>query len=118
MAKRKKSLRQQRYELNKKAKVGEQISCTVCETVFIKKQWQQVFCCPECKDKYWNNKKDRHRAGYHHQYNIDHPERLERIGIYKDSDGKFGHYDEDGNFYTFEEEETWANECENPQLGI
>lgn len=29
-------------------------------------------------------KKDRHRPGYYREYNLAHPERLERIGIYPD----------------------------------
>lgn len=66
------------YELNKAAKVGEQITCPVCGTVFNKKQYSQAFCCKECKDSYWNKKGDRHKEGYYSDYNMKHPERLER----------------------------------------
>ncbi len=47
---------------------------------------------------------------------MKHPERLERVGIYKE-DGKFGHYDEDGNFWSFEEEAIEFASCENPIEG-
>ena len=51
------------------------------------------------KAKKKGKKKDRHRPGYYHDYNIAHPERLERIGIYRDDvSGKLGHFDDDGNF--------------------
>ena len=115
---RKKSKRQLQYESNKAAKVGETIVCPICGTSFAKKQWQQAFCCTQCKDRYWNEKKDRHRKGYYHDYNVKHPERLERIGIYRNEEGKFGHYDDDGDFWTFEEESWEYGSCENPQLGI
>lgn len=46
------------YSLNKAAKVGEELSCPSCGTVFIKSSYQQVFCKSRggtiCKDKYWN----------------------------------------------------------------
>ncbi len=73
-----KSKRQQAYEKNKVAKVGENITCPVCKNVFKKVQWQQAFCCGKCKDDFWNNKSDRHKKGYYHKYNKEHPERLER----------------------------------------
>jgi predicted nucleic acid-binding Zn ribbon protein len=68
-----------RYNTNKAAKVGTEIICPVCGKHFIKKYYQQAFCSTECKDKYWNQK--RKGNGYFKQYNKDHPERLERIGI-------------------------------------
>jgi predicted nucleic acid-binding Zn ribbon protein len=68
-----------RYDINKSAKVGTEIICPVCGKRFIKKSYQQAFCSTECKDKYWNQK--RKGNGYFKQYNIEHPERLERIGI-------------------------------------
>ena len=64
-------------------------------------------------------KKDRHRPGYYHDYNIAHPERLERIGIYRDDvSGKLGHFDDDGNFWTFEDEQCYYDMCEDPTMGI
>lgn len=115
----KKSKRQLQYLTNKETKVGNEIICPICGTHFIKKQWQQAFCTNTCKNEYWNAKGDRHKdKNYYHNYNVKHPHRLERIGIYKDENGKFGHYDENGNFYTFEEESLEFGSCENPILGI
>lgn len=115
---RKKSKRQLQYESNKAAKVGETIVCPICGTSFTKKQWQQAFCCTQCKDTYWNAKGDRHTSDYYQEYNKKHPERLERIGIYPNEEGKFGHYDDEGNFTTFEYEQMCMDFCDNPQLGI
>lgn len=70
--------RNQQYKANKQAKTGETIICPVCGEAFVKKQYSQAFCCGECKDKFWNKKGDRHRAGYHREYNKKHPERIER----------------------------------------
>lgn len=46
------------YNLNKEAKVGDEIKCPSCKAKFIKKSYQQVFCKTKkgskCKDKYWN----------------------------------------------------------------
>ena len=67
------------YKANKAAKVGETIKCTYCGTPFVKKSYQQAFCCTECKDKWWNQK--RRDNGYFRRYNLEHPERLERVGI-------------------------------------
>jgi len=69
------SKRKLQYESNKKAKIGEEITCPICSEVFVKKTYQQAFCCGKCKDAYWNNKKDRHRNGYYTEYNQKHPER-------------------------------------------
>lgn len=106
------------YKINKIAKVGENISCPFCGKTFIKKQYSQSFCCSTCKDGYWNRKKDRHRPGYYQEYNEAHPERLERIGIHQDENGKFGHFDSEGNWWTFEQEQSYFDMCENPILGI
>lgn len=70
--------RKERYKLNKDAKVGEEITCPVCNDTFVKKQYSQTFCCGQCKDKYWNAKKDRHRAGYYEEYDSQRPERMKR----------------------------------------
>lgn len=48
------------YKINKESKCGEVIECPVCHTKFTKKQYSQAFCCSRCKDKYWNDKGDRH----------------------------------------------------------
>lgn len=109
--------RKEQYTLNKLAKVGDEIVCPICGEHFIKKQWQQAFDDGKCKDAYWNAKKDRHKKGYYHKYNMAHPERLERIGIYKEN-GKFGRYDEDGIFRPFAEETIMYNECEDPTIGF
>ena len=48
----------ERYNLNKKAKVGETCVCPSCNTDFEKTNYQQAFCKSKggtkCKDKYWN----------------------------------------------------------------
>jgi len=47
-----------RYELNKKAKVGDELICPSCHSRFTKTNYQQAFCKTQtgtkCKDKYWN----------------------------------------------------------------
>lgn len=110
--------RKQTYKLNKTLKVGDELTCPICKTKFIKKQWQQAFCCGTCKDKFWNDKPDRHKdPNYHHFYNMKHPERLERVDIFQDDLGEFGYYNEDDEFVSFREEyETFAM-CENPIEG-
>ena len=75
----KKSKRRLQYESNKSSKTGEMIVCPICGKQFIKKSYQHAFCCSECKDAYWNNKKDRHKAGYYTKYNQKHSERYERL---------------------------------------
>ena len=66
------------YSLNKTSKIGEELICPICNKSFIKKQYAQVFCSNECKNRYWNKKGDRHKKGYYHKYNQEHSERLER----------------------------------------
>ena len=48
----------QRYERNKKLKVGDACDCPSCGTTFTKEHYQQKFCKSKggtiCKDKYWN----------------------------------------------------------------
>ena len=70
------------YKNNKSAKVGTEVECPTCHKRFIKKSYQQAFCCKDCKDKFWN--RTRKSNGYFSRYNAEHPERLERIGIYLD----------------------------------
>lgn len=75
------SKRQQRYIANKEAKCGTEISCAVCRTTFIKKQYSQAFCCSQCKDAYWNAKGDRHSdPDYYRRYNHRQPNAKERVG--------------------------------------
>lgn len=70
------------YKLGKEAKVGDTISCANCRKTMVKVQWANVFCCPACKDAYWNKKGDRHKDDeYYKKYNMKHPDRLLRIGI-------------------------------------
>ena len=48
----------ERYNINKSAKVGEELVCPSCCETFIKVSYQQAFCKTkpktQCKDKYWN----------------------------------------------------------------
>lgn len=78
----KKNKRKLQYEVNKDAKVGEEITCPICSQKFIKRQYSQAFCCSKCKDGYWNAKGDRHRAGYYKKYDNKHPERKLRRALY------------------------------------
>ena len=72
--------RKEQYNSNKAAKVGETIVCPVCGSTFVKKSYQQAFCCGKCKDAYWNKKGDRHKnPNYHSEYNRAHPERYGRL---------------------------------------
>lgn len=71
--------RNQQYKANKEAKVGETIICPVCGRAFVKKQYSQAFCDSTCKDNFWNKRGDRHRKGYHREYNKKHPERIARL---------------------------------------
>lgn len=75
--------KQSRREINRQAKVGEIIICPHCGERFVKSTYQQVFCCNECKEGYWNcHKPNRHYdKDYYSQYNMQHTKRLERIGI-------------------------------------
>ena len=73
-----------KYDINKAAKVGSEITCPVCGCTFIKKSYQQAFCCTSCKDSYHNQR--RKDNGYFRRYNIEHPERLARVGLDLDFD--------------------------------
>ena len=48
---------------------------------------------------------------------MKHPQRLERIGIYKEN-GEFGYYDDNCEFRTFREDAECLAMCDNPILGI
>lgn len=82
---RKPSKRQETYLQNKKAKVGNEIVCPICGQTFTKRQWQQAFCCNDCKNKYWNAKGDRHSSGYYEEYDLEHPSRLRNRIVYGSS---------------------------------
>jgi hypothetical protein len=47
------------YLVAKNAKVGDEVICPSCKTIFIKTNYQQAFCKThigtKCKDYYWNN---------------------------------------------------------------
>ena len=73
------TLRRKLYDENKVAKVGSELICPVCGNRFVKKQYSQAFCSGKCKDKFWNDKGDRHSAGYQERYNGEHPERLHYV---------------------------------------
>lgn len=74
------SKRSEQYKQNKSSKVGAELVCPICGKKFVKKQWQQAFCCGGCKDKYWNDKGDRHTdPNYYTKYNQKHPERYEGL---------------------------------------
>lgn len=78
----KKSKRRLQYEANKSAKVGTEITCPICGTKFVKRQYSQAFCDTKCKDAFWNAKGDRHSAGYYEKYDNKHPERKLRKALY------------------------------------
>lgn len=78
----KKSKRKLQYEDNKSAKVDTEITCPICGTKFVKRQYSQAFCCSKCKDEYWNAKGDRHSVGYYKKYDNKHPERKLRRALY------------------------------------
>lgn len=46
------------YKINKDTKVGTEIKCAgpLCTKKFIKKSYQQAFCCTKCKDQFWNRR--------------------------------------------------------------
>ena len=78
----KKSKRKLQYEANKSAKVGTEITCPICGTKFVKRQYAQAFCNTKCKDAFWNAKGDRHSIGYYEKYDNKHPERKVRRALY------------------------------------
>lgn len=47
------------YDRNKKAKVGTLIECAEnrCHKQFVKKSYQQAFCCTKHKDQFWNRQR-------------------------------------------------------------
>ena len=66
--------RNEQYEQNKSAKVGEMIVCPICGKSFKKKQHAQAFCSAKHKNRFWNNKGDRHsNLNYHQVYNMRYP---------------------------------------------
>lgn len=71
-------IKEKQYRVNKDTEVGRYIICPICGKQVIKTQYAQAFCSNECKNAYWNGKGDRHRKGYHANYNKAHKSRLER----------------------------------------
>lgn len=69
---RRKTIRKQeaRYLEAKQAKVGELIRCAGhdCAKPFVKKSYQQAFCCTKCKDNFWNKRTEFY--GYRKQVEI------------------------------------------------
>lgn len=41
---------------NEKANVGAEIRCPMCHKKFVKKTYQQKFCCIRCKNNYHNKR--------------------------------------------------------------
>jgi ribosomal protein L37AE/L43A len=80
--KNKKTKRTKQYQENKSMPVGSLLTCPVCGEQFTKKQYSQVFCCSHCKDKYWNDKGDRHDPSYYEEYDNARPERKTRRELY------------------------------------
>jgi len=57
-----------RYDQNKSAKIGDVISCPVCDKRFVKRTRDHTFCSNgrrkkggNCKDRYWNTVDDERR---------------------------------------------------------
>ena len=50
-----------RYNLAKKAKVGDSIQCPTCSKKIMKKSYQHKFCNSKHKDKFWNTVYDERR---------------------------------------------------------
>ena len=73
--------RKKTYLENKNKNVGEICICPICYQKFVKKNYQQVFCCNECKVKFHNDKQRGKRNNYFRRYNKKHPERYTRVGI-------------------------------------
>lgn len=65
------------YLKNKDAKTGEACVCPICKEAFTKKQYNQAFCSIQ----FYNDIKKGTRNAYYKKYNIEHHERLERIGV-------------------------------------
>lgn len=41
---------------NERAKIGDTCRCPICGKKFLKKTYQQKFCCIRCKNKYHNKR--------------------------------------------------------------
>lgn len=41
---------------NESSNVGTECKCPICKRTFIKKTYQQKFCCIKCKNKYHNKR--------------------------------------------------------------
>lgn len=62
--------KEERYIENKQAKVGTELRCPGhgCGNTFVKKSYQQAFCCTKCKDAFWNKRTEFY--GYRKQVDI------------------------------------------------
>lgn len=62
--------KEERYIENKLAKVGTELRCPGhgCSNTFVKKSYQQAFCCTKCKDSFWNKRTEFY--GYRKQVDI------------------------------------------------
>ena len=62
--------KEERYIENKQAKVGIELRCPGhgCGNTFVKKSYQQAFCCTKCKDSFWNKRTEFY--GYRKQVDI------------------------------------------------
>ena len=62
--------KEERYIENKQAKVGTELRCPGhgCGNTFVKKSYQQAFCCTKCKDAFWNKRAEFY--GYRKQVDI------------------------------------------------
>ena len=66
--------KEERYIENKQAKVGTELRCPGhgCGNTFVKKSYQQAFCCTKCKDSFWNKRTELY--GYRKQVDISKEE--------------------------------------------
>ena len=66
--------KEERYIENKQAKVGTELRCPGhgCGNTFVKKSYQQAFCCTKCKDSFWNKRTEFY--GYRKQVDISKEE--------------------------------------------
>lgn len=80
----------------------QKIKCKYCGKLFEKKSYQQKFCCPRCKQKYWDKvKPDRHKDPlYYDKYNEKHGRYFfydyDKYDDYNDNDdwGIYSFYDD------------------------
>jgi protein-arginine kinase activator protein McsA len=54
------------YGQSKQANVRTKVECPTCTKTFIKRYWQQAFCCTPCRDKYHNTVTEERRVRARH----------------------------------------------------